>query len=82
MLAHQGLRATSAGGHYAVEKAVRAQFGDGMRAIGALRRRRNELEYPAYPGESVDPDELAQALEDAMTIIDRAEALLAAFDEL
>lgn len=82
LLAHQGLRTTSAGGHYAVEKAVRAQFGEGMRAFGALRRRRNELEYPAYPGESVDHDELAEALDAAVTIIGRAEALLVALDEL
>ena len=47
LLAQQGLRATTSGGHYAVEQAVRAQFGDGFRPFGALRRRRNELEYPA-----------------------------------
>lgn len=28
LLAHQGLRPTSRGGHYAVERAVTAQFGD------------------------------------------------------
>lgn len=63
VLAHQGLRATSKGGHYAVEQAVRAQFGPGFREFGTLRRRRNELEYPAYPGETIEPDELAQAIE-------------------
>ena len=30
LLAQQGLRATSSGGHYAVERVVRAQFGSGF----------------------------------------------------
>ena len=46
LLAQQGMRATTSGGHYAVERAVRAQFGPGFRAFGDVRRRRNELEYP------------------------------------
>jgi hypothetical protein len=50
ILAHQGLRPTTSGGHYAVEVALRAQFGDGFRPFGAMRRRRNELEYPTGPG--------------------------------
>ncbi|MGL5811687.1 MAG: hypothetical protein ACRCYQ_17230, partial [Nocardioides sp.] len=49
LLAHQGLRPTTKGGHYAVERATRAQFGQGFRQFGALRRRRNELEYPERP---------------------------------
>ncbi len=49
LLAHQGLRPTAKGGHYAVERAARAQFGQGFRQFGALRRRRNELEYPSAP---------------------------------
>ncbi|MGV8979495.1 MAG: hypothetical protein ACOH17_15790 [Cellulomonas sp.] len=49
LLAQQGLRPTTSGGHYVVEVALRAQFGDGFRAFGAMRRRRNELEYPAGP---------------------------------
>src|SRR5674476_1043734 len=35
LLAQQGLRPTTSGGHYAVEVAVRAQFGDGFRAFAA-----------------------------------------------
>src|SRR4051812_786894 len=49
LLAQQGLRATTKGGHYAVELVVRAQFGQGFRQFGPLRRRRNELEYPDRP---------------------------------
>lgn len=39
LLAQQGLRATTSGGHYAVERAVRAQFGEGFRPFADLRRR-------------------------------------------
>jgi len=33
LLAHQGLRPTTKGGHYAVERAVRAQFGPGFPTV-------------------------------------------------
>src|SRR5260370_18595508 len=46
LLAQQGMRATTSGGHYPVERAVRAQVGEGFRPLADLRRRRNELEYP------------------------------------
>jgi len=35
LLAQQGLRPTTAGGHYAVEEVIRAQFGPSLRAFGA-----------------------------------------------
>lgn len=35
LLAQQGLRPTTAGGHYAVEEVIRAQFGPALRAFGA-----------------------------------------------
>jgi hypothetical protein len=40
----QGLRPTQRGGHVAVERATRAQFGTGFAAYNLLRRRRNEME--------------------------------------
>ena len=51
LLAVQGLRATTRGGHIAVIDAVKAQFNDrgGMEIFGCLhplRRRRNRTEYP------------------------------------
>lgn len=76
LLAHQGLRPTTKGGHYAVERAARAQFGPGIREFGALRRRRNELEYPERPGEDSTIDEAADAVESAEKIIAAAQALL------
>jgi hypothetical protein len=72
----QGLRATTNGGHYAVERAVRAQFGDGFRSFGALRRRRNELEYPHMPSDSATTDEAREAAETAERLISAATALL------
>lgn len=76
LLAHQGLRPTTNGGHYAVEQAVRAQFGPGFRQFGALRRRRNELEYPERPADDATTDEAIEAVQNAQTIIAAAEGLL------
>jgi hypothetical protein len=76
LLAHQGLRATTKGGHYAVEQAARAQFGPGFRQFGALRRRRNELEYPQRPGDDATIDEATEAVDDAQAIISAARGLL------
>jgi hypothetical protein len=76
LLAQQGLRATSSGGHYAVEQVVRAQFGSGFRPFGDLRRRRNELEYPRHPADTASEDEARQAIEVARQLIRAAEALI------
>ena len=76
LLAHQGLRPTTKGGHYAVEQAVRAQFGPGFRQFGALRRRRNELEYPERPGDDASVDEATDSVERSQAIITAAEGLL------
>jgi len=76
LLAQQGLRVTSSGGHYAVEQAIRAQFGDGFRPFGALRRRRNELEYPHLPADSATAEEAEQAAQTAQSLIAAAGALL------
>ena len=76
LLAQQGLRPTTSGGHYAIEEAIRAQFGAGLRAFGGLRRRRNELEYPLYPTEKASADEAAEAINTAGEIIDAVARLL------
>jgi hypothetical protein len=59
LLEAQGLRATSRGGHIAVQDAVLAQFGSSIRALRSfsrLRRARNSFEYPSTetPGPSED----------------------------
>jgi uncharacterized protein (UPF0332 family) len=76
LLAHQGLRPTTRGGHYAVEQAVKAQFGQGFRQFGPLRRRRNELEYPERPGDDATADEAAEAVANGHEIIRSAQDLL------
>jgi hypothetical protein len=76
LLAQQGLRPTTAGGHYAIEEVIRAQFGPALRAFGGLRRRRNELECPLYPTEEASPAEAAETLSTAAEIIDAAAKLI------
>ena len=76
LLAQQGLRPTTAGGHIAVESAIRAQFGDGFRSFGFLRRRRNELEYPSAGTTPSDIDEATDAVAQSRSIIEAADQLL------
>ena len=79
LLNHQGLRATSAGGHIAVVDAIRAQFPGvpGLTSRDRLRRRRNQAEYPDF--QSYDPittDEADGAIETARQCIASAAKLL------
>jgi HEPN domain-containing protein len=76
LLAQQGLRPTTTGGHRAVEEAVRAQFGDTFKPFRDLRIRRHELEYPQYADESVEVEEASEALEAAGRLIAAADRLL------
>jgi hypothetical protein len=76
LLAQQGLRPTTKGGHYAVEHAVRSQFGPGFRPFGTLRRRRNELEYPHLAEDNASTDEAAEAVQSAERLIAAADQLL------
>ncbi len=76
LLAQQGLRPTTKGGHYAVEQVVRAQFQTHFQMFGTLRRRRNELEYPTSQDGGTTPDEARQACESAEAIAEAASKLL------
>jgi len=76
LLAQQGLRPTTKGGHYAVERAVTAQFKDGLGTFGALRRRRNQIEYPTTVIDDIDAEEIAEALDTIATMLDKAATLL------
>jgi HEPN domain-containing protein len=76
LLAQQGMRATSDGGHATVDEVVRAQFGDGFRPFSDMRRRRNELEYPRRPAESATAAEAEQAVKDTERLITAASNLL------
>lgn len=76
LLVQQGLRPTSKGGHYALEVAIRAQFGHGFRQFGAMRRRRNELEYPEHPDQSAQSEEVVEAIANAQQILADASELV------
>lgn len=81
LLAHQGLRATTAGGHIVIVEAMNAQFPGvaGLKSIDRLRRRRNQAEYP--DPSSYDPvttEESEDALTVAVDCIEAANRLVAA----
>jgi hypothetical protein len=71
LLEAQGLRATSRGGHLAVQEAVTAQFGTAVRAFrsfGRIRRARNNFEYPS----SNTPGPIGDDVDDAVTVATQA----------
>lgn len=81
LLAGQGLRATTRGGHIAVIDAVKAQFNDhgGMEVFGRLhllRRRRNRTEYPDLDSPGINQDDARQAMDTARAVVDAAKRLL------
>ncbi len=81
LLAEQGLRSTSRGGHTAIRDAVTAQFGGpkgtpAFRAFDRLRRTRNRLEYPSNTGPSADLDDAEDAIHEADGAIRFADELL------
>ena len=76
LLAQQGLRATTSGGHYAIQRVVLQQFGSAFDPFGIMRRRRNELEYPELPDETVEQQEADEAISRARAILGAASKLL------
>ena len=82
LLAQQGLRATTRGGHVAVQDTVQAQFGGrgGMAAFGPIprmRRKRAASEYPDMGTPTTTTDEAREAIESASGILAAAKGLLA-----
>ena len=81
LLAHQGLRPTSAGGHIVIIEAINAQFPGigGLKSIDRLRRRRNQAEYPDPRNyDPVATDEVKDAIETAEACLGAAERLVSA----
>ena len=79
LLAAQGLRATSRGGHIAVQDAVSAQFGSTLRtlsAFGRLRRARNRFEYPDSDDAGPSPDDVLDAVDVAQRTRDTVQTVL------
>jgi len=72
-LAVQGLRATSKGGHLAVQEAVTAQLGRSgavIRPFGRLRRTRNEADYPRLDTPELTIDDVTEDLPRAKAIVE------------
>ena len=80
VLENQGLRATSKGGHRAVEDALRAQLVPPMNKqinnFGWMRSLRNASEYPSFERPTADRADTTRAHPIAEELIAMAEALL------
>jgi HEPN domain-containing protein len=79
LLEAQGLRATSRGGHIAVQDAVTAQFGSSIRALRSfsrLRRARNSFEYPSTETSGPSEDDVKDAIRVAREVNDAAGKIL------
>ncbi len=73
LLEAQGLRATSRGGHIAVQDAVIAQFGSSIRALRSfsrLRRARSSFEYPSTETPGPSEDDVKDAIRVAAEVND------------
>lgn len=80
VLANEGLRATSRGGHLAVYRAVQAQLdppmGNVLKPFDRMRRRRNVVEYSASSQGEIDGVELGEDAIKAELIVDAAHKVL------
>jgi uncharacterized protein (UPF0332 family) len=79
LLAHQGLRPTTHGGHVAVVEASEAQFPSvpGLKSLDRLRRRRNQAEYPDPTGyDPITMDEAHEAISVASQAIDTTRRII------
>jgi hypothetical protein len=79
LLATQGLRATSRGGHIAIQEAVLAQFGSTVRvfrSFSRIRRARNSFEYPSTAAPGPSSDDVNDAITAATQARDAAATIL------
>ncbi len=79
LLAAQGLRATSRGGHIALQEAVVAQFGTTVRAFRSfsrIRRARNAFEYPSTSAPGPSAEDVSDAIAIATQVRDAAITIL------
>lgn len=81
LLAQQGLRPTTGGGHGVVVAAMRAQFGQGLAPdLDHLRRRRHELEYPHDYADEVSAEEARDSVGRARSVLEGVARLLPGVD--
>jgi hypothetical protein len=79
LLAVQGLRATSRGGHIAVQDAVLAQFGASVpafRSFSRIRRARNTFEYPSSTTPGPSAEDVEDAIASATAVHEAAQTVL------
>jgi hypothetical protein len=76
LLAIQGLRATSRGGHVAVQDVVRHQFGRDFDQFSRMRRRRHQSEYPDIGTPALTTEDADEAIALAERMILAARALI------
>ena len=83
VLQAEGLRATSKGGHLAVQYAIEAQFGNAMgtymRTANRIRVQRNEVEYPT-PTTGVDTEVVLGDLPGGAKIVESCQKLVDTID--
>lgn len=79
-LAVQGLRPTTRGRHVAVRDAALAQFSPSFAALikrfDWMRRTRNDSEYPDLDSPGIFPEDVAEAIDYATEIVDKAVRLV------
>lgn len=79
VLAKQGLRATSRGGHIAAQRAIEAQLGrvrHVVRAFNHLRVTRNEADYPSEETPPLKPTDVREDLPEALEIVEAMKKLV------
>lgn len=76
LLALQGLRATTRGGHVAVQEAMREQFGAVFASYARMRRRRRDSEYPNLDTPSVTAADVQEGITQAADMVDAAAKLI------
>lgn len=77
LLAAQGLRPTTAGGHVAVQRAVNAQFVGTFGGFGRMRRRRHEQEYPSAESPTATREDADEVIDFARQAIEAVTRTLA-----
>ena len=75
-MAVEGLRATSAGGHIAVQDVVRAQFRGVFAQFPTLRRVRKQSEYPDVTTPTTTVDDASFAIDAAADMLNSAQRLV------
>lgn len=79
LLAAQGLRATSTGGHVALQEAIRDQFGNVIPMFGQFarfRRARNQLEYPSGSSGDATTEDVDDILSVTLEVLEKGRSVL------